>query len=200
MPGMAAISSVSGPAVPLLLDDVDTDRIIPARYLRCVTFDGLGEFAFEDDRRQDIDHPFNQDRFKDARVLLAGRNFGCGSSREHAPQSLMRWGIEAIVAESFAEIFFGNCTGLGVPCVTAAAEDLEKAAAAVDADPTTTVTLDLRAMTLSVGSEAVTVSMPKAAREALLTGKFDFLAELLSHEEAIRTTAASLPYVGGYKA
>ena len=197
---MSEITSVSGPAVPLLLDDIDTDRIIPARYLRCVTFDGLGEFAFEDDRRQDADHPFNQDRFQDAKILLAGQNFGCGSSREHAPQSLMRWGIEAVVAEGFAEIFFGNCTGLGVPCVTASCEDLERLAAAVEADPTLTTTVDLEAMKVTAGDVTAAVKMPEAAREALLRGTFDFLAELLSHEADIRATAASLPYVGGYKA
>ena len=197
---MPAITSVTGPGVPLLLDDIDTDRIIPARYLRCVTFDGIGEFAFEDDRRQDADHPFNQDRFKTGKILIAGRNFGCGSSREHAPQSLMRWGIEAIAAESFAEIFFGNCTGLGIPCVTATRDVLEAAAVEVDADPTSDITIDLSALTLSVGDMTAEVSMPEAAREALVTGKYDFLAELLSHEDAIKTTAASLPYVGGYAA
>ena len=197
---MPAITSVTGPGVPLLLDDIDTDRIIPARYLRCVTFDGIGEFAFEDDRRQDAGHPFNQDRFRGGRILIAGRNFGCGSSREHAPQSLMRWGIEAIAAESFAEIFFGNCTGLGIPCVTATRDVLEAAAVEVDADPTSDITIDLSALTLSVGDMTAEVSMPEAAREALVTGKYDFLAELLSHEDAIKTTAASLPYVGGYAA
>ena len=113
---MNNIESVSGSAVPLLLDDIDTDRIIPARFLRCVTFDGIGEHAFEDDRKQDANHPFNQERFQNGSILVSGRNFGCGSSREHAPQSLMRWGVKAVVAESFAEIFFGNCTSLGIPC------------------------------------------------------------------------------------
>ena len=111
------ITSVSGPGVPLVLDDIDTDRIIPARFLRCVTFDGLGDHAFEDDREQDPSHPFNQTQYQNANILLAGRNFGCGSSREHAPQSLMRWGISGIIAESYAEIFFGNCSSLGIVAV-----------------------------------------------------------------------------------
>jgi 3-isopropylmalate/(R)-2-methylmalate dehydratase small subunit len=119
------IKSVSGTGIPLLLDDIDTDRIIPARYLRCVTFEGLGEFAFEDDRQQDPNHPFDKAEYKGSSVLIAGRNFGCGSSREHAPQSLMRWGIKAIVAESFAEIFFGNCSSLGIVAVRATREDLQ---------------------------------------------------------------------------
>ena len=126
------IRSVTARGIPLLLDDIDTDRIIPARYLRCVTFEGLGEHAFEDDRRQDPGHPFDQPQYKGAGVLLAGRNFGCGSSREHAPQSLMRWGIRAIVAESYAEIFFGNCNSLGIPAVRASREDLQKLAAVVE--------------------------------------------------------------------
>ena len=123
------IKSVSGTGIPLMLDDIDTDRIIPARYLRCVTFDGLGDHAFEDDRQQDPRHPFNDSKFSGATVLVAGRNFGCGSSREHAPQSLMRWGIKAVIAESFAEIFFGNCCSLGVAAVTASRDELDKLAA-----------------------------------------------------------------------
>src|SRR5690606_39263971 len=117
--------------------------IIPARYLRCVTFDGLGEHAFEDDRKQDPNHPFDKPQYQGASVLVAGRNFGCGSSREHAPQALMRWGIQAVVAESFAEIFFGNCTSLGIPCLRASRADLEKLAAAIEADPTKELTVDL---------------------------------------------------------
>ena len=124
------IKSVTGTGIPLLLDDIDTDRIIPARFLRCVTFDGLGEHAFEDDRKQDPNHPFDKPQFQGAAVLIAGRNFGCGSSREHAPQSLMRWGIHAIIAESFAEIFFGNCGSLGIAAVRASREDLQQLAAA----------------------------------------------------------------------
>lgn len=197
---MSEITTVSGPGVPLVLDDIDTDRIIPARFLRCVTFDGLGENAFEDDRKQDPSHPFNQEQFQSGKVLVAGKNFGCGSSREHAPQSLMRWGLDAIIAESFAEIFFGNCTGLGVPCVTAVRGDLETLAAAIEDDPTINITVDLENLRVTYGSTTFAIEMPEAAREALLTGKYDFLAELLAQKPAIEATAGKLPYMSGYTA
>jgi 3-isopropylmalate/(R)-2-methylmalate dehydratase small subunit len=195
---MNNIETVSGSGIPLLLDDIDTDRIIPARFLRCVTFDGIGEHAFEDDREQDPNHPFNQERFQNAGILVSGRNFGCGSSREHAPQSLMRWGVKAVVAESFAEIFFGNCTSLGIPAVCAAREDLTKLAAAIDADPTLEFTLDLNALTLSFGGETVSVTIPDSARSALTSGQFDALAQLLARKDDIAETASKLPYLNSF--
>lgn len=197
---MSEVKTITGPAVPLVLDDIDTDRIIPARFLRCVVFDGLGEHAFEDDREQDPNHPFNKEHFQNAKILVGGRNFGCGSSREHAPQSLMRWGLDAIVAESFAEIFFGNCTGLGVPCVCASRENLETLGAAVEADPNLEVTVDLESMQVTFGGNSFAIEMPKAAREALVTGKYDFLAELLANKPIIEETAGTLPYMNGYRA
>jgi 3-isopropylmalate/(R)-2-methylmalate dehydratase small subunit len=195
---MQSITHITGPALPLLLDDIDTDRIIPARYLRCVSFDGLGEHAFEDDRKQDPRHPFNDPRFQGASVLIAGRNFGCGSSREHAPQSLMRWGIKAIVAESFAEIFFGNCTSLGIPAVCAARKDLEALAALVTSDPNLSVTVDLAAQQVRAGTALFACTMPAGAREALVSGQWDFLGQLLDNTPAIRQRAAQLPYMAGY--
>jgi 3-isopropylmalate/(R)-2-methylmalate dehydratase small subunit len=197
---MQNIETVSGSGIPLLLDDIDTDRIIPARFLRCVTFDGIGEHAFEDDREQDPNHPFNQERFQNAGILVSRRNFGCGSSREHAPQSLMRWGVKAVVAESFAEIFFGNCTSLGIPAVCASREDITKLAAAIDADPTLEFTLDLNALTLSFGGETVSVTMPDSARSALTSGQFDALAQLLARKEDIAVTASKLPYLNSFAA
>ena len=192
------IKSVTGTGIPLMLDDIDTDRIIPARYLRCVTFDGLGEHAFEDDRQQDPNHPFDDERFQGAGVLIAGRNFGCGSSREHAPQSLMRWGLNAIVAESFAEIFFGNCSSLGIAAVRASREDLEKLAAAVEGDPKATVTIDLEALTASVGDVSVSVEMPDSARDALVTGEWDYLGQLLSAADQVSEHASTVPYLNGF--
>ena len=197
---MQQITQITGTAVPLLLDDIDTDRIIPARFLRCVTFDGLGEHAFEDDRKQDSKHPFDDARFQGGNVLVAGRNFGCGSSREHAPQALIRWGIQAIIAESFAEIFFGNCVGLGVPCVNAARGDLDKLAAAITADPKLSVTVDLEAKQVRAGSLSFPITMLESARGSLTTGNWDFLGQLLEGADAVQQTAAKLPYVSGFKA
>jgi len=195
---MQKISRITGTAIAVLLDDIDTDRIIPARYLRCVTFDGLGEHAFEDDREQDPRHPFNDARYRGASILIAGRNFGCGSSREHAPQSLMRWGIKAIVAESYAEIFFGNCTSLGIPAVTASRADLERLAAAVQANPNVLVTVDLNATSVTCGDLALRVSMPENVRESLTSGQWDFLGQLLDNRDAIRRQAQQIPYLNQF--
>lgn len=195
---MSTVSHVSGQAIPVPGDDIDTDRIIPARYLRCVSFDGLGEHAFEDDRRQDPEHTFNQARYHGASLLFCGRNFGCGSSREHAPQSLNRWGIQAIVGESFAEIFFGNCLAMGVPCVTASSKDAQALREAAAASPDTAFSLDLHAMTVTSSGLTVEVTMPGGARKALLEGTWNATAVLMEAGEAIDQTAASLPYVSGF--
>ncbi len=192
------IERVTGTGIPLLLDDIDTDRIIPARYLRCVTFDGLGEHSFEDDRKQDPHHPFDDPRFKGAKILVAGRNFGCGSSREHAPQALQRWGIAAIVAESFAEIFFGNCTALGLPCVRASHADLKQLGDAIVANPKLVLTVDLVQQTVQYADKSVPCTMADGPRKALVTGEFDFLAQLLAGKEQIREKAASLPYMSNF--
>ena len=195
---MSEVKQVAGTGVPLFLDDIDTDRIIPARFLRCVTFDGLGEHAFEDDRKQDPNHRFDDERFKNGNVLVSGRNFGCGSSREHAPQSLMRWGIKAIVAESFAEIFFGNCTGLGIPAVCADRDDLKKVAAAIEASPDLAVSVDLETLKVNFGDDAIDCTTTEEARSALTSGQWDFLSQLLAEEPAIRDTSSNLPYLNNF--
>jgi 3-isopropylmalate/(R)-2-methylmalate dehydratase small subunit len=195
---MEKIERVTGTSIPLVMDDIDTDRIIPARYLRCVTFEGLGEYAFQDDRKQDPNHPFDNPKYRGASILVAGRNFGCGSSREHAPQSLIRFGIHAIVGESFAEIFFGNCTSLGVPCLSAPRGDLEKLGAAITADPNLSITVDLVAGNVRAAQMTIPCTMPEAARKALVTGEFDFLGQLLEGEPQIRETARSLPYMTNF--
>ena len=195
---MQTIQQVIGSGVPLLLDDIDTDRIIPARYLRCVTFDGLGEHAFEDDRKQDANHPFDDARFENGSVLVSGRNFGCGSSREHAPQSLTRWGIKAVVAESFAEIFFGNCTSLGIPAVCVSRPELEQLTAAIQSDPTLEITVDPEAKQVRYADQSIACEIAESSRHALVTGQFDFLAQLLEGKSQIERPAASLPYMTNF--
>lgn len=195
---MQKIETVTARGIPLLLDDIDTDRIIPARYLRCVTFEGLGEHAFKDDREQLPDHPFNKPQYQGAGILVVGRNFGCGSSREHAPQALIRWGIRALVGESFAEIFFGNCASNGIPAVTAQSEHLRQLASRIEASPETPVTVDLLAGEVRCGELTFPCQMQPGARQALVTGNWDFLGQLVEAESEIRATAARLPYLTSF--
>lgn len=192
------IERVSGTGLPLLLDDIDTDRIIPARYLRCVTFDGLGEHAFEDDRKQDPNHPFDKPAHQGASILVSGRNFGCGSSREHAPQALIRWGIKAVVAESFAEIFFGNCTSLGVPAVCASRSDLEKLVDYIQKNPKGEVTVDVVNHKVLFGGNSIPTTLAESAHASLTTGNWDFLSQLLEAKDQIRQTAAKIPYMAHF--
>ena len=194
------ITQVVGRAVPVPGDDIDTDRIIPARYLKCVTFDGLGEFMFYDVRFDDAGepraHPLNDPRYEGATILLTGSNFGCGSSREHAPQAIYRAGFRAIVAESFAEIFYGNSLTLGMPCVEATAEQIRRMRELVDADPRREVAIDVTAQTVSVAGETFDVTIRDSARTALREGRWDPLADLLEHRDEARAVARRLGYVG----
>jgi len=195
------VEHVSGTGVPIRGNDIDTDQIIPGRFLKVVTFDGLGQFAFFDQRFTDDDeekpHPMNEDRFRDASVMVTNKNFGCGSSREHAPQALMRWGIDALVGESFAEIFAGNCLALGIPTVTADEDTVEAIQDWVDANPDGEVDVDVAAETVTYGSETVDVTVDDAQRKALVEGVWDTTALMASNAEATRETAASLPYTDG---
>ena len=193
------IATVTGRGVVVPGDDIDTDRIIPARFMKCVTFDDLGQYMFYDVRfgedGSEKPHPLNDPRFAGASILLSGENFGCGSSREHAPQAMYRYGIRAVIAESFAEIFFGNSTTLGMPCAEATAEQLAEMAATIDADPNTEVTLDVALGTVTVGDKAFEVTIRESAQDALLAGRWDPIAELLEADDAITQTAARLPYL-----
>jgi 3-isopropylmalate/(R)-2-methylmalate dehydratase small subunit len=195
------VTQVSGRAVFIPGADIDTDRIIPARFMKCVTFDGLGEFAFYDVRfdsetGEKTEHPLNDPRFEGASILLAGENFGCGSSREHAPQSLKKFGFNGVIAESFAEIFFGNSTTLAMPCVIASAADIAALRDAVENDPATTVTIDIDALRVrSSGGLDFAVTMPDSARDALVSGRWDPIQELLDSEAAIEAKARELHYV-----
>jgi 3-isopropylmalate/(R)-2-methylmalate dehydratase small subunit len=193
------ISSVTGRGVFVPGNDIDTDRIIPARFMKCVTFDGLGEFLFFDVRKNadgtDKAHPLNEARFKGATVLLSGANFGCGSSREHAPQAIQKYGFKAVIAENFAEIFFGNCTTLGIPCVTASREDIAKIAAAIDRNPATEVVVDVAKQEIRFGGQSVKAAVRDAARDALVNGRWDAIGELLDGAAAVKAKAVGLPYL-----
>jgi 3-isopropylmalate/(R)-2-methylmalate dehydratase small subunit len=194
-----SVDYVEGTGVPVRGNDVDTDQIIPARFMKVVTFDGLGEFAFFDQRFTDDDeekdHPFNEERFQDANVMVVNANFGCGSSREHAPQALMRWGIDAIVGESFAEIFAGNCLALGIPTLTADHETIDALQQWVDDNPDGEVEVDVAAETVRYGGTEISVSVDDAQRQALVEGIWDTTALMKANQEAIAATADDLPYL-----
>ena len=193
---MSEVKTISGKAIAVVGDDIDTDRIIPARFLRCVTFDGLGEHAFADDRAQtNGEHPFDRPESKGATVLVVNNNFGCGSSREHAPQALSKWGIKAIVGQSFAEIFFGNCVAIGVPCTIASPEDVKKLQDAIAQNPNTELTVDLNTMEVKSDDLTVSVDMNEGSRQMFLNGTWDNCGQLVNNQENIKNTAAKLPYV-----
>ena len=198
------IERISGRALPLRGNDLDTDRIIPARYLKTITFDGLEQHVFEDDRRQlserGTTHPFDDARYRGATLLFAQENFGCGSSREHAPQAIARWGIGAIVAQSYAEIFFGNSLMMGMPCVTASAADLERLIARVESQPNLEFDLDLTTRRLTAGDLTIEVELPEAIRSALISGNWDATGLLVDKYDEVERVAASLPYVSGWNA
>jgi 3-isopropylmalate/(R)-2-methylmalate dehydratase small subunit len=194
----AAIKFICGRGMPLPGNDIDTDRIIPARFLRCITFEGLGEHAFEDDRKQDPSHPFNQKKYDGASILIVGRNFGCGSSREHAPQALRSRGIRAILGESFAEIFFSNCLAIGIPCLTLSAEHIAWLINRVSEQPQTPIEVDLESLRVNLGGHALPAAMPESARRDFLLGTWNSTQVLLSAAEAIEQTYKRLPYISGF--
>jgi 3-isopropylmalate/(R)-2-methylmalate dehydratase small subunit len=196
-----AIREVSGTALPLPGDNIDTDRIIPARFLKSVSFEGLERHLFEDDRAQ-VDaqggelHPFSDPRYARAAILVVNANFGCGSSREHAPQAIRRRGIGAVVGESFSEIFFGNSVALGLPCVTAAPDAVDALIQMVTRDPALTVSVDLSELRVTAGTHRFPITMPAGARDSFLDGSWDATGLLLDRYEEVEAVAARLPYVG----
>ncbi len=196
---LSKITNVTGRGVTVPGNDIDTDRIIPARFMKCVTFDGLGEYLFHDMRRNadgsDKPHPLNDPRFVRATILFSGANFGCGSSREHAPQAIQKHGFRAVVAEGFAEIFFGNCTTLGIPCLSASRQDIARVSAALEADPTTEVELDLVGRVMRWAGQSAPVAIRESAREALINGRWDAIGELLEGLPAVKARAGLLPYL-----
>ena len=193
------IGHVSGRGLVLRGDDIDTDRIIPARFLKCVSFEALGEQAFADDRKELAgEHPFDQAEHQGASILVVNDNFGCGSSREPAPQALMRWGIRAVLGVSYAEIFQGNCLALGIPCATATPDQISALQDAVAADPTAEWTLDLQALTFSDGSMSQTISLASGSLDMLRTGQWDATGQLVSRDAELTRTMAALPYLHGF--
>ena len=206
MSELIPIRSVCGRPIPLRGNDIDTDRIIPARFMKAITFDGLGSYCFHDERfdssGEELNHPMNHPHYhaKGHRIALVNKNFGCGSSREHAPQALLRWGIKALVGESFADIFFGNCVALGIPCVTADEAKIAELMAAVEEDPAHEMTVDVDALTVTYRALKIPVRLPDGTRRQLLEGTWDATRVLLSAEKAVQETAARLPYVRGFSA
>lgn len=193
------ITQVKGKGVYVPGDEIDTDRIIPARFMKCVTFDSMGEYLFYDVRKNedgsDRKHPLNDPRFKEASILLSGVNFGCGSSREHAPQAIYRYGFRGIIAESYAEIFFGNCTTLGIPCFIATKEDIKAIAAAIEADPSVEITLDVENERIHFGDQSVTAVIRDTAQKALVAGAWDMIGELREGEAEITKVVGGLSYM-----
>lgn len=196
---MSRITVVEGRALPIRGDDIDTDRIMPARFLKAITFDGLEQHLFEDDRAAFPAHPVADARYSGAAVMLVNRNFGCGSSREHAPQAIVRRGIKAVAGESFSEIFFGNALMLGLPCVTVAHDDVLALMAAVERDPSLTVAIDLEGRSVHAGTLTFSVSIPEPARKAFLSGEWDSAGLLRDRPEEIDAVRNRLPYLRAFQ-
>ncbi len=197
-PSAGRITRIEGRALPLRGDDIDTDRIMPARFLKAVSFEGLERHVFEDDRAANASHPFNDSRYRGAAVLVVNRNFGCGSSREHAPQGLQRFGIRAIVGESFSEIFQGNATMIGMPCFLADRASVERLQTVIEQDPSILLSADVSSGIGRAGAHEVRATLPPAVRDAFLSGQWNSTAMLLADFEAVRAVAARLPYVSGF--
>ncbi|MBM4269500.1 MAG: 3-isopropylmalate dehydratase small subunit [Deltaproteobacteria bacterium] len=201
----AVVDSVTGRPIPLPGNDIDTDQIIPARYMTAVTFDGLGQHAFQDLRfeqdGQPKAHPMNDPRFraKGPRVAIVNKNFGCGSSREHAPQALWRWGVHALVGESYADIFFNNCVAMGLPCVTMSEAEIERLMASVNEDPDHDLVVSLATMMLTYRHQSYAIEMPEGARKRLRTGAWDATGQLVQALPQVREIAGRLPYVQGFR-
>ena len=199
-PPIGKISKIKGKCISLNGDDIDTDRIIPARFLKCVSFSALGEQVFADDRTElKGNHPFEIDQNKGAKILIVNDNFGCGSSREHAPQALMRWGIRLILGESFAEIFFGNCLALGIPCLTASKKEINNLQSLVNQCPKQVWDFKLNKLSISNQKETIKLNLEEGAFKMLSSGKWDATSQLLDEKERIEKTFSNLPYLNNFK-
>ncbi len=191
------IKEIKGKAMPMVGDDIDTDRIIPARFLRCVTFDGLGEQAFRDERfdinGNPTNHPMNKEEYKNAKIMISGNNFGCGSSREHAPQAIKRAGYEAVIAESFAEIFYGNSSVLGLVCITMPKDEILELANIIEKSPDTEVTIDIEKATIKAGDKIYQAGIKETLQKSLLNGTYDTIFELIKNKDKIAEMDKNLP-------
>jgi 3-isopropylmalate/(R)-2-methylmalate dehydratase small subunit len=194
-----SVATVSGRGLPLRGNDIDTDRIMPARFLVGVSFEGLERHLFEDDRRTDAGHPFNDARYAGASILVVNANFGCGSSREHAPQGLARAGFRALVGESFSEIFQGNAAILGMPCFVAGRHEVDRLQALVETTPEVAITADVASGAIAAGAVTVHASLPAALRDAFLSGQWNPTAMLLERFDEVRAIAARLSYIRGFR-
>jgi len=196
------IKLIQNRGIPIKGNDIDTDRIIPARFMKCVTFDGLGEYAFYDVRYEadgsEKKHPFNEPVYKNAGILVVNKNFGCGSSREHAPQALQKYGIKALIGESFAEIFAGNCTAMGIPTVIISETDSVKLQKFIEMHPETEISIDLDNKQINYASNIISLSMPEAYRQSLVQGSWDSTAVLLSNSNQIAERFSSIPYCNNF--
>jgi len=203
MPLKLSIKTIRGRAIPLPGNDIDTDRIIPARYLKEITFDNMGKYLFYDERfdakGNKKKHPFNDEKYLGASILIVNKNFGCGSSREHAPQSLMRFGIKAVIGESFAEIFANNCTTIGIPAVTSDKADINNLMSVINDDPALEVQVDLETNKVSYGDFSIPIKQQESSRIVLLQGRWDSLAELKEAEKETKRVAESLPYLNKFE-
>lgn len=197
------VIKLSGTGIPVPGNDIDTDRIIPARYLKEVTFSRMGEYPFFDERFDSEGkrkpHPFNDPKYQGASVLLVNKNFGCGSSREHAPQALFRFGIHAVIGESFAAIFAGNCVVMGLPTITVSSTEMDELMKSVEQNPRTTFTIDLETKTIAYGERQIRFDIPESYRKALVTGFWDSTSTLRSNLEKVKQLAAKLPYMTGFR-
>ena len=196
---LSKMEIIEGRGIPLPGNDIDTDRIIPARFMKCITFDGLGQYVFYDERFDESGskkgHPFNDEKFLDSSILIVNKNFGCGSSREHAPQALLRFGIKALIGESFAEIFAGNCTVMGIPTVTAPHDAIENIMMVVEEKPETPIQINLLTKKVVYGDFEVDINIPESSRFSLIRGVWDSTARLLQNRADIEKTAKMIPYL-----
>lgn len=198
------ITQVSGGGIPLRGNDIDTDRIIPARFLKSIVFDGLGEHVFADDRQQEAEqgrcHPFDYSAYQGGKVLVVNKNFGCGSSREHAPQAIYRWGVRAIIGVSFAEIFRSNCQTIGLPVCVVSEEDSLRLQDLIEQNPAASICVDLENLKVTCGEFTCDIDLPAGVRKAFVEGTWDSTTELLRMQECIETTASDLPYFKSWQA